>query len=96
MAQIQTTSKKTNADWTVDVTVSEGASSTQHTVTVPEVDFEKLTSNQVSVDDLVTASFRFLLKHEPKEAILSDFNIMTIAQYFPQFPQSIRKELKIA
>jgi hypothetical protein len=40
---------------------------------------------------LVEKSFEFLLEREPKESILSEFGIMVIAKYFPEYPDVIKK-----
>jgi hypothetical protein len=73
------------------VTVTEGASSTSHEVTVSPEELE-LIDNGDPVD-LVTASFRFLLERESKESIFSSFDLSIIARYFPEYPTEIREYL---
>ncbi len=69
------------------VTVSEPGSETTYIVTV---DRSIEGSNNSA---LVEASFRFLLDREPKESILSSFNLSVIERYFPEYPQRIRDYL---
>lgn len=65
------------------VTVREGASETSHLVTVD------WTRDDVSSEALVVASFRFLLEREPKESILSRFDLSVIGRYFPEYQARI-------
>jgi hypothetical protein len=54
-------------------------------VHVSDKDYKNLT-NEFSKEELVKKSFEFLLKREPKESILKEFDIMVIRKYFPEFP----------
>jgi hypothetical protein len=67
---------------TFRVTVSEGGTSTEHRVTVagPPPD---AAARYPSLEAFVEASFEFLLEREPKESILSSFEIREIGRYFP-------------
>jgi len=42
-----------------------------------------------SPEELIEASFRFLLDREPKESILGRFGLGVISQYFPDYPSRI-------
>ncbi len=95
MADIQLSAELTNSGWSVNVQVHENGTETRHQVSVPKKDYEALTDGKVAVGELVKASFEFLLEHEPKEAILSAFDIMTIARYFPNYSDAIRQRLGI-
>lgn len=66
------------------VTVSGDGSSTAHTVAV-----DTEVPSGVDPADLVAAAFRFLLDREPKESILSRFDLSVIERYFPEYPQRI-------
>jgi hypothetical protein len=68
------------------VTVTEGERATTHVVTGVDGD---AASRGVAPVDLVAASFRFLLDREPKEAILSRFELAVISRYFPEYPGSV-------
>ena len=74
------------------VTVEEGESRTSHDVTVTADDIERYASG-VSPEQLVEASFRFLLEREPKESILSRFELPVIERYFSDYPAKIREKL---
>jgi hypothetical protein len=72
------------------VTVTEGKSSTSHTVTVDDAYYRKLTGGKIPASELVRRSFEFLLDREPKESILSSFALPVIGRYFPEYEDEIR------
>ncbi len=76
------------------VTISEGTGQTSHTVTVSPDYYQKLTGGNVSAEGLVRRSFEFLLQREPKESILSEFDLPVIARYFPDYEREIKKRLR--
>jgi hypothetical protein len=76
--------------WTCHVTVTEGASSTTHGVTVAAGDLARLAPGAATPDDLVRRSFAFLLAREPKESILRHFDLTVIGGYFPDWERSLR------
>lgn len=71
------------------VTVSEEKGSTTHEVTLARGDYERLRREDEPADAFVRRSFEFLLEREPKESILSRFDISVIGRYFPDFEDSI-------
>ena len=75
------------------VTVTEGRSQSSHRVTVRQEYYEKLSGGNISAEELVRRSFDFLLEREPKESILSQFDLSVIARYFPDYEQQIQKRL---
>ena len=89
MAQITVAAKGQDV---YQVTVEEGASRTTHDVTVTAEDIERYAPG-VSAEQLVEASFRFLLEREPKESILSQFELSVIERYFSEYPVQIREKL---
>jgi hypothetical protein len=74
-----------------DVRVSEEGSESRHEVTLSEEDYRRLGEDYGSPDEFVRACFEFLLEREPKESILSQFDVSVISRYFPEFEQTIRK-----
>lgn len=76
------------------VTVEESGSRTTHQVTVGSDYYQKLTGGAVAADELVRRSFEFLLEREPKESILSRFELPVIARYFPEYEREIQKRLR--
>lgn len=93
-AEIRVVQKEQRPDgWVFEVTVSEGKSVTVHNVSVKVQDYQRLTDRKVSPEKLVERSFEFLLEREPKESILSRFDITVIGRYFPEYEQEIRRRL---
>ncbi len=78
------------AGGTYQVTVSEGGGSSRHTVGLEEGYYRKLTGGSITPEELIRRSFRFLLEREPKESILSRFDLPVIQRYFPEYERSIR------
>jgi hypothetical protein len=75
---------------TFTVHVTEGDAQTTHTVEVDRSYYEKLTDARITAEELVEKSFMFLLKREPKEAILRRFNLTKISYYFPEYEKEIK------
>lgn len=67
------------------VTVREAGGETRHSVTMSRADYERLAKDRCQPAHCIAAAFRFLLDREPKEAILSHFDVSVIARYFPNF-----------
>lgn len=72
----------------------ENDDSTTHEVTVPDGYLEELGLEDMAAQDVVFESFRFLLEREPKEAILTSFELPVIARYFPSYPQEIADRMR--
>ena len=70
---------------TFDVVIRESGNATRHQVTMSMRDYDRLTNGSCPLEHCVEAAFRFLLDREPKEAILSRFNVSVISRYFPDF-----------
>jgi len=73
------------------VTIRDGTSST-HEVRVSGEEAERF-GGGAAPERLVEESFRFLLEREPASSILSRFALSTIADYFPEYPEEIRRRL---
>lgn len=76
------------------VTVTEAGSHSSHRVTLTPDYYQKLTGGRISAEELVRRSFEFLLAREPKESILSQFDLPVIARYFPEYEREIKKHLR--
>ncbi len=74
------------------VVVQDGAGSSQHRVTVDPGQLEDL-GGGASAQQLIEASFEFLLERESKESILSEFDLSVIGRYFPEYPDDIGRRL---
>jgi hypothetical protein len=75
------------------VTTSGAGRTTTHTVRVPARLPETLGCTHVPVDELVRRSFMFLLEREPATAILQTFSLEQIGDYFPDYPDTMRRLL---
>jgi hypothetical protein len=76
----------THGGWRCRVTVADGRSQTSHDVRVSPVELALYAAPAATEPtDLVRASFAFLLAREPKESILSAFDLGVIERYFPDF-----------
>jgi len=77
---------------TYTVTVKDETSTT-HSVTMSDEDYQRISQGKCSPEELVKKSFEFLLEREPKESILSSFNITLISKYFPEYEEEIAKQV---
>ena len=76
--------KKNQQEFTVKV---EGR---EYNVVLDDEYWQDLTGGKIAKEELIKKSFEFLLEREPKESILSRFNLRIIKQYFPEFEEEIR------
>lgn len=67
---------------------------TEHTVIVNKDYYQKLVDGNTDPKELVQKSFAFLLDNEPASAILAEFDLEDIEQYFPNYPQEISARLQ--
>ena len=74
------------------VVVREGSSATSHDVTISGHDLDRLGAGYGSPEDLIRACFTFLLEREPKESIMSTFDVSVIGGYFPEFERLISRD----
>jgi len=74
------------------VQIVEDKSTSAHTVEVASDYYKKITGGKITPDDLVIKSFKFLLQREPKEMIMSTFDLPTIKRYFPEYESRVMEE----
>ncbi len=79
------------AEAAYSVRVVEGSTETAHHVTVSEEDLSRLGGGYETPEAFIRACFEFLLEREPKEQILSRFDVSVISRYFPEFEEEIRR-----
>ena len=72
-----------------EVVVREGKGETRHHVTMSQETSERLCAGKHTPERCLEAAFRFLLEREPKESILSRFDITVISRYFPEFEREL-------
>jgi len=75
--------------WTVDLRDPDG-SATRHRVTLGDAALAGLAPGAADPIDLVRRSFAFLLAREPKESILTEFDLTVIGRYFPEYEAEVR------
>jgi hypothetical protein len=86
------------ADWDGDllefeVVVREGHGKTRHQVTMARETSDRLTAGKHTPERCLEAAFRFLLDREPKESILSRFDVAVISRCFPEFERELPRYL---
>ena len=74
------------------VTIEEASERTTHVIRIKD-SFLDLLPKDHSDEEIVIAAVRFLLDREPKETILSNFDISMIPNYFPNFLSEISSYL---
>jgi len=93
MAELRVSCTPSEDGWNCHVTVDEGGSRTEHQVSLTADDLRRYGGESAAPEGLVEESFRFLLKREPKEAILGRFELPVIGRYFPEYEAAIRRRL---
>ena len=69
-------------------------STTQHEVHVSNDFYRSLTDGKISHENLIKASFEFLLERESNNSILSQFDLKVISHYFPEYEKEMMGRLK--
>jgi len=93
-AEITVDAKENSGGWECWVVVNDRNSQTAHLVTVDKAYLALLIESQTSVETLMQRSFEFLLKREPKESILGNFDLSVISRYFPDYEREISQMLR--
>ena len=87
---IKVTQTQSEDPMTFAVTVVDEGSQCHYQVTLSSGTYNELCGNcRAEPEQFIKAAFRFLLDREPKEAILSVFDITLIPSYFPEFNTAI-------
>ena len=81
------------SDGNFAVKVKGNKSETSHSVSVPDGLANSLGAGDVPAEELVRASFAFLLDREPATSILTKFSLEMISRYFPEYPSELRNYL---
>lgn len=77
--------------WLVTVTAK---TTTRHRVTVTAADLRRFGGETVGPEELLEASFRFLLERESNTSIMDSFELPIISRYFPEYESQISRYLK--
>jgi hypothetical protein len=78
--------------WRCRVRVGQDAAATVHVVSVSPAAHAELAGG-ADVEELVRASFEFLLEREPREAIMSSFELPIIGRFFGDYRDEVRRRL---
>jgi hypothetical protein len=78
---------------TYTVTIRDGPTTSSHTVRVPAALPVALGCGAVPGAELVRVSFAFLLEREAPVSILRNFSLDQIGDYFPEYPDTVRRML---
>jgi hypothetical protein len=77
-------------EWVVTV---DAKARTEHRVRVTDASLRRF-GNGHSGEELLKASFEFLLEREPNTSILSSFDLPVIGRYFPEYESEISRILQ--
>jgi len=72
-----------------NVRVAEDDTATEHVVTLSGADYERIGNGYRSPEAFVRECFTYLLEREPKDEILTSFDISQIQAHFPEFEHDI-------
>ena len=75
------------------VRIKEGRSESRHRVTLSEAEYQRLSGGKIDAGELIRRSFEFLLTREPKESILSEFDLPLIGRYFPEYERELKRKI---
>ena len=75
------------------VEVTEGKEITGHKVRLPAGFLDDLLLGDVDQELIVRETFDFLLEREPATSILSEFSLVDVSRYFPEFPEELQRRL---
>ena len=79
--------------FTFDVIVRDLRDESRHRVTIEANEAERWAKFAAEPSRCVEAVMRFLLDREPKEAILSVFDMRVVRRYFPEFDDAFPRYL---
>jgi len=78
--------------WHCTVSVGDDSAATRHEVTVDRETLDDLAPG-VTPEELVRASFAFLLERESRDSIMRSFELPIIGRFFADYPDEIRRRL---
>ena len=84
--------RATEDGWHCTVTLGDDANATTHEVQVDRDALDDLAPG-APPEELVRASFVFLLEREPREAIMRSFELPIIGRFFGDYRDEIRQRL---
>ena len=82
--------KNDNKTFTVSI---KSLINSEHIITLNDDFYFEITKGIKSKEELILFSFKFLLERENNTSILSNFNLETIQNYFPEYKNEIQNWL---
>ena len=73
----------------------ESSVNSNHVVTLNDDIYFEMTEGIKSKEELILFSFKFLLERENNTSILSNFNLETIQNYFPEYKNEIQNWINL-
>jgi len=61
----------------------------EYIVNMDEIEYARY-GDDIEPEELIEATFKFLLAHEEPEMILVEFNLHEIEDHFPEYPDRVR------
>jgi hypothetical protein len=90
LAVIEVASRRSMDGWLCRVGVRHDDREHRYRVRVSEDAWQRLTGGRAPVEELVRASFEFLLEREGPESILEAFEVNVIPRYFPDYERAMQ------
>ncbi|MBU1202546.1 hypothetical protein KKH39_00650 [Patescibacteria group bacterium] len=79
-----------NGKWKFDVEIGDDSNRQMYSVVLDRDYYIYLTNEKIPAGQLIQDVFMFLLSHESKEKIISDFDVRQVKDYFPDFEKDIK------
>jgi hypothetical protein len=76
------------------VTIQDANGASHHQITMDDATRCRIFGETHAPEACIEAALRFLLDREPKESILSEFDVAVISRYFPEFEREIGSYLR--
>jgi hypothetical protein len=83
----------TAGGWACTVLVGDDADATEHAVTLDREALTGIAPAGTTPEELLVASFRFLLEREPRESIMRSFELPIITRFFGDYETEIAHRL---
>jgi hypothetical protein len=78
---------------TFRVQVEEGDETTSHQIRLEDDFLDEAGLDAVEREVVVRETFAFLLEREPASAIMSEFGLDTVAHFFPEYVDELRRRV---
>jgi hypothetical protein len=83
----------TDGGWSCTVLVGDDADATEHGVSIDRDTLAGLAPMGTTPEELLVASFRFLLEREPRESIMRSFELPVITRFFGDYQSEVARRL---